>query len=81
MAIATLSDNEELKLLALEAGEIWTSERGLAHNVFMPASVITHTVKHGTGSEHDWLTNSDTELLDKLTQKSTQAELENLLFG
>lgn len=73
--VATLSPQNDLMLLPLEEGEIWTSDLRSAHNVFMPAGAITHTIKHGSGSSQDWHTNCETEMLD---QKSKILNEKNL---
>lgn len=55
-------------------GVVFTTEPGQAHNVYMPAGAVIHTIRHGqvTG-EKDWFKSPE---LDALTAKLTE---ENVL--
>ncbi|MEQ1755334.1 MAG: hypothetical protein ABL973_14530 [Micropepsaceae bacterium] len=68
IAVATISENSVVEIEILKSGNIWTAPIDLAHNVYMAASSVTHTVKHGVGSANDWQTSIKTIRLDAMTK-------------
>lgn len=51
---------------AYRPGEMFTSRPGQAHNVYMPAGAVIHTVKHGDCSlAKDWFSSPELDLLTK----------------
>lgn len=57
-------------------GDIFTTEPLVHHNIYMPRSSITHTVKHGRGDADDWW---ESLTLDRILKEANQKELEKLL--
>lgn len=39
--------NEEVKVKIYKSGEVFTTEIGIAHNIFMSPGTTIHTIKHG----------------------------------
>lgn len=56
----------------LVPGTVFTTKPGVAHNVYMPAGAVTHTVKHGADGDADWHASPE---LDSLTRHVPEAEL------
>lgn len=75
IAVALLNGSGALTLRILRAGDVWTSEIGEVHNIYMPANAITHVVKHGAGGTHDWVTNELSEILDRETRALPETEI------
>ncbi len=53
MAAAELRGGEAMLTLYKE-GEIYSTEAGVVHNVYLPAGAVIHTVKHGPAAKGDW---------------------------
>ena len=70
MAFAELVDGA-LSLCLFEANEIVTSRPGIVHNVYLPDGAVIHTVKHGSASGSDRLTDETTKAFDKVTHALT----------
>jgi mannose-6-phosphate isomerase-like protein (cupin superfamily) len=60
-------------------GDLFTTEPGVIHNVYMSANSVIHTVKHGQAVDEDRTTNSETEAFDKITE-TLKSETELLLM-
>ena len=78
IAAAELTSGGELELKVLREGALWTAPISRAHNIYMPSKSVTHVVKHGRGSAADWVTNADTERLNDLTTRLTEAQIVGL---
>jgi len=53
--------NHRWRIRLFRAGQVFTSEQGVDHNVYMPADAVIHTVQHGEvvanpqkGNGKDW---------------------------
>jgi mannose-6-phosphate isomerase-like protein (cupin superfamily) len=66
--------NGKRKLEVFREGEVFTTEPGLIHNVFMPNGSVIHTVKHGSSSSPDRITNSETNQFDEVTETLQREE-------
>jgi hypothetical protein len=75
VAVAQLSQNNELEITVLREGNVLSASPGVAHNVYMPAGAITHVVKHGTNTADDWVTSQATALLDLLTKPLLEPDI------
>ncbi|MBX2866347.1 hypothetical protein KTR10_00070 [Candidatus Kaiserbacteria bacterium] len=70
---AILMPDNSAKFFIYRAGQVFTTQVGEVHNVYMPCGAFIHTVKHGDCSQqHDWV---GSEELDKLTQHVDEEEL------
>lgn len=67
MAYATLMA-DELDIRILGAGEMLTTPLRVAHNVYLPAGAVIHTVKHGDAAIQDRKVNDGTRRLDEATK-------------
>lgn len=56
------ADGDEVKITRLEAGQMYLTQRGVPHNVYMSPFAVTHTVKFGNSEPGDWY---GSPLLDK----------------
>lgn len=66
MAFADLR-GEELNVRIFKPGEVFTTEAGVVHNVYLPPDAVIHTVKHGEGNGEDRETDGDAAAFDMLT--------------
>lgn len=62
MAAAELRDGEVM-LTRYEAGQIYSTEAGVVHNVYLPADAVIHTVKHGPAAKGDWHGNTPAAII------------------
>lgn len=68
-----LHADHTLGLRVYKNGEVFTTEPGKAHNVYMPAGAVIHTIKHGDCSDpKDWIASPE---LDALTKSLTEEEI------
>jgi hypothetical protein len=59
--------------LVLRSGDVYTTQPYVAHNVYLPANTVLHTVKHGdTTAEADWHGSPE---LDTLTKSVAESEV------
>ena len=61
----------------LSANEVYTTTTGVAHNVYLPAGTVLHTVKHGDGGAKDWHAHDE---LDKLTRSLNESSIPRTLI-
>jgi len=59
MALAERQGNS-LKISVYWPGDLVTTRPTIAHNVYLPANAVIHTVKHGSNGQPDW--NEESEL-------------------
>lgn len=79
MVMAELDDDGALSFHKLNAGDIRTSPVKRAHNVFLPAGAVIHTVKHCVQEKQDdW---HPFPSLDELTKGLSEDELCALVGG
>lgn len=68
IVIAKLNrETNDLILNRYAAGSIVTTQRNIAHNVYLPAKTVIHTVKHGADklASPDWTASPDLDFLTK----------------
>ena len=64
-AFAELADGE-VEWHVLRPGDVYTTHPGVAHNIYLPANAIIHTVKHGEETiDGDWQAAEELDLLTK----------------
>jgi hypothetical protein len=56
-------------------GEIFTTQPGVIHSVYLPKGAVIHTVKHGKGSGEDRVVDSETKKLDEQLKSVDESEL------
>ena len=74
--------NEELVFKKFKSGELFTTIPNVAHNIFMPANSVIHTVKHSANkelTETDWFGDSEDcrkiqAAIDKMSLKEINYE-------
>jgi len=71
MALATQEADGPL-INIVPAGGIVSTEPLSAHNVYLPANTIIHTVKHGRAEPNDW---HAFQQLDASTKRLSEAEI------
>ena len=71
MAFATFAD-EEVAMVIMKPGDELTTEPFVAHNVYLPAGAVIHTVKHGLTQEKDWFKDAP---LDNATKHLSEEEI------
>ncbi len=49
-------------------GELFTTQPGIIHNVYMSSNSAIHTVKHGVSLSEDRITNSETKEFDRVVE-------------
>lgn len=57
--------NDNRKISVYRAGDLFTTQPRIVHNVYMPANAVIHTVKHGEADNEDRITNETTREFDK----------------
>lgn len=77
VALVELVDGEAL-WTGLRVDDVYTTRVGVAHNVFMSADAVTHTVKHGGGDSSDW---HGSEELDSITKHLSETEVRRRAFA
>lgn len=59
----------------LEEGDVHTTRAKIAHNVYVPAGIVMHTVKHGASEvNNDWFASAD---LDGRTKHLSEQEIKD----
>lgn len=76
MAAAELRDGR-LSIVRFEEGEIYSTEPGVVHNVYLPARAVIHTVKHGPAAKGDW--HGNTSAAAELNEHTKQISEEQIL--
>jgi len=67
----------ERKISLYHAGELFTTQTCVIHNVYMPAKAVIHTVKHGDAALEDRIVDETTKQFDKDTQYLTEEEIKS----
>lgn len=57
------------------AGESFTTQPHIIHNVYMPANAVIHTVKHGESATEDRIQDNATKQFDDETQPLTEHQI------
>ena len=76
IAFCCLVDGE-LEISIYHPGELVTTESFVAHNLYLSAGSIIHTVKHGVAKENDWLAD---EKLNEMTKILTESDIAILVL-
>ncbi|PYS93539.1 MAG: hypothetical protein DMF64_04880 [Acidobacteria bacterium] len=71
MALAE-RQGDTLEISVYWPSDIVTTRPTIAHNVYLPANAVIHTVKHGSNGQHDW--NGESEL-NAETEPLTEREV------
>jgi mannose-6-phosphate isomerase-like protein (cupin superfamily) len=75
MAAAEMRDGQ-VALMRFGPGQIYSTEPGIVHNVYLPAHAVIHTVKHGPAAKGDWHGNTHVALeLNVLTKQISEAQI------
>lgn len=74
IAYAELIDGKR-RLRSFQTGELFTTQPGVIHNVYMPESAVIHTVKHGEASTEDRIEDYATSQFDVVTQCLTKYQI------
>ncbi len=76
MGFAELLPDSEASIKIYKSGEVFTTEPGHAHNVYMAAGSVIHTVKHGDCSlGKDWFASPE---LDEKTKHLSEEKILSL---
>jgi hypothetical protein len=54
IALVELINGDRLDWHVMRPGDVYTTRRLIAHNVYMSGGAALHTVKHGLGPADDW---------------------------
>lgn len=71
MAFAQLID-DKVNIKVYRQGDILTVNTNIIHNVYLPKGAVTHTIKHGTTEDVDWIA---CEEFDKKTKNLSEDEI------
>jgi hypothetical protein len=64
---------DDVRLWIMQPGDVYTTQVGVPHNIYLPAHAVTHVVKHGhNGQIDDWFADPS---LDEMTKDLTEAEI------
>jgi hypothetical protein len=72
MAMATENGKLPPKITIYRTGGIVTTVQGVAHNIYLPAGAIIHTVKHNGQGGKDWDAAPD---LDEHTKQLKESDI------
>jgi mannose-6-phosphate isomerase-like protein (cupin superfamily) len=76
MAVRRRDIEPEMQVTILRAGDVFTTNIGEVHNVFMAGGAVTHTVKHGPeAAMADWLPCAE---FDTMTRRLSEEEIRRL---
>lgn len=79
MASAILDFTGALMVTVHEAGDVFTTELGQDHNVYLPSGAVIHTVKHGkTDGGPDWHASPK---LDALTKHLSETDIHDFEYS
>lgn len=75
MAAAELRDGEVM-LTRYQTGQIYSTEAGVVHNIYLPAGAVIHTVKHGPAAKGDWHGNTPGAItLNEQTKSISESQI------
>ncbi|MCZ7399333.1 MAG: hypothetical protein O8C62_06570 [Candidatus Methanoperedens sp.] len=74
IAYAELIDGKR-RLSSFQAGELFTTQPSVIHNVYMPGNAVIHTVKHGEASNEDRIEDYATSQFNLVTQCLTEDQI------